>query len=119
MASKEAGAGLSPVIPQGMRAMSIRVNDVISVAGYVVPGTRVDLLVTVRDDNPTTAKRSRCHGPLSAISWCSPPARAYDTEKGKDGKPQPSTVVTLAVLPEDAREDRARAVGRQPVAGAP
>src|ERR1700676_1717215 len=47
LASKEAGAGLPPAIPPGLRAMSVRVNEVIGVAGYVVPGTRVDVLVTV------------------------------------------------------------------------
>ena len=48
VASLEAGAGLPPVIPEGMRAISVRVNEVIGVAGFVVPGTLVDVLVTVR-----------------------------------------------------------------------
>ena len=47
LASKEAGAGLPPVIPDGLRAVSVRVNDVIGVAGYVLPGTRVDVVATV------------------------------------------------------------------------
>src|SRR5688572_1118860 len=47
LAPKEAGAGLPPVIPEGMRALSVRVNDVIGVAGYVLPGTRVDVVATV------------------------------------------------------------------------
>src|SRR5262245_62350049 len=46
LASKEAGAGLPPVIPEGMRAVSVRVNEVIGVAGYVLPGTRVDVVAT-------------------------------------------------------------------------
>ena len=50
LASKEAGAGLPPVIPEGQRALSVRVNDVVGVAGYVLPGTRVDVVATV---NPT------------------------------------------------------------------
>ncbi len=41
-------AGLPPAIPRGMRAMSVKVNDVIGVAGFVVPGTRVDVVVTIR-----------------------------------------------------------------------
>ncbi|HEY5619584.1 MAG TPA: Flp pilus assembly protein CpaB, partial [Vicinamibacterales bacterium] len=41
------GAGLPPVIPEGKRAVSVRVNDVIGVAGYVLPGTHVDVLATV------------------------------------------------------------------------
>src|SRR5262252_7807317 len=48
VAPKEAGAGLPPSITPGMRAMSVRVNEVIGVAGFVVPGTRVDVLVTIR-----------------------------------------------------------------------
>jgi hypothetical protein len=50
LAAKEAGAGLPPIIPEGYRALSVRVNDVVGVAGYVLPGTRVDVLATV---NPT------------------------------------------------------------------
>jgi pilus assembly protein CpaB len=50
LAPKGAGAGLPPVIPAGMRALSVRVNDVVGVAGYVLPGTRVDVVATV---NPT------------------------------------------------------------------
>ena len=104
VASKEAGAGLSPVIPQGMRAMSVRVNDVISVAGYVVAGTRVDLLVTVREDNPNAGNAEPMARTVVSNLMVLASGTRYDTEKGKDGKPQPSTVVTLAVLPEDAEK---------------
>ena len=104
IASKEAGAGLSPVIPQGMRAMSVRVNDVISVAGYVVAGTRVDLLVTVRDDNPNGGNAEAMARTVVSNLLVLTSGTRIDAEKGKDGKPQPSTVVTLAVLPEDAEK---------------
>jgi pilus assembly protein CpaB len=59
MPPKEAGAGLPPVIPEGMRAVSVRVNDVIGVAGYVLPGTRVDVVATVSPNDSkenTTSK---------------------------------------------------------------
>src|SRR4029453_4088515 len=46
VASLEAGAGLPPVIPEGMRAISVKVNEVVGVAGFVTPGTIVDVLVT-------------------------------------------------------------------------
>src|SRR5688500_19716579 len=46
LASKEAGAGLPPVIPEGMRAVSVRVNEVIGVAGYVLHSTRIDMVAT-------------------------------------------------------------------------
>ena len=47
VASKEAGGGLPVTIPPGKRAMSVRVDDVVGVAGFVLPGTRVDVLVTL------------------------------------------------------------------------
>ena len=46
LAALNAGAGLPSLIPPGMRAVSVRVNDVVSVAGFVQPGTRVDVLAT-------------------------------------------------------------------------
>ncbi len=59
LASKEAGAGLPPAIPPGLRALSVRVNDVIGVAGYVLPGTRVDVIATVTptDQHPDTTSK--------------------------------------------------------------
>ena len=51
LAPEGAGAGLPPIIPPGMRAVSIRVNEVIGVAGYVLPGTHVDVLATVSPNN--------------------------------------------------------------------
>src|SRR5450759_311413 len=47
LASKEAGAGLPPMIPPGLRAVSVRVNEVIGVAGYVLHGTHVDVVATL------------------------------------------------------------------------
>jgi len=46
LAAENGGAGLPSLIPPGMRAVSVRVNEVVSVAGFVVPGTRVDVLLT-------------------------------------------------------------------------
>jgi len=59
MPPKEAGAGLPPVIPQGMRAVSVRVNDVIGVAGYVLPGNHVDVVATVdpTDQHPDVTSK--------------------------------------------------------------
>ncbi|MGA3196267.1 MAG: Flp pilus assembly protein CpaB [Terriglobales bacterium] len=51
LAAEDAGAGLPSMIPQGMRAVSVRVNDVVSVAGFVQPGTRVDVLATGNEGN--------------------------------------------------------------------
>jgi pilus assembly protein CpaB len=100
VASLEAGAGLPPVIPEGMRAISVKVNEVVGVAGFVVPGTIVDVLVTVRatsgpQDEPMTRTVVSKVQVLTA-------GTKYDQEKSKTGEPIPTSVVTLAVLPEDA-----------------
>src|SRR5438309_8782522 len=59
LASKEAGAGLPPAIPPGLRAMSVRVNEVIGVAGYVLPGARVDVVATVSPAGQNTAVKPK------------------------------------------------------------
>ena len=46
IAARGSGGGLSPLIPPGLRAIAVRVNDVVGVAGFVLPGMRVDVLVT-------------------------------------------------------------------------
>src|SRR5580700_9514320 len=46
LAPRGSGMGLLPIIPTGMRALAVRVNEVIGVAGFILPGTRVDVLVT-------------------------------------------------------------------------
>jgi pilus assembly protein CpaB len=48
LASRGAGPGLGPMIPDGMRAIAVRVNDVVGVAGFILPGMRVDVLSTGR-----------------------------------------------------------------------
>jgi pilus assembly protein CpaB len=100
VASPEAGAGLPPVIPEGMRAISVKVNEVIGVAGFVVPGTRVDVLVTVSDAEKGNSE------PMTRIVVSHvqvlTAGTKLDQEKSKDGKPIPTSVVTLMVLPEDA-----------------
>lgn len=100
IASLEAGAGLPPVIPEGMRAISVRVNDVIGVAGFILPGTRVDVLVTVAEGD------ADCRGPMtrtvvSKVEVLTAGTK-YDQEQSKDGEPIQTAVVTLAVIPEDA-----------------
>jgi pilus assembly protein CpaB len=98
LASKEAGAGLPPIIPDGMRAVSVRVNEVIGVAGYVLPGTRVDILATA---SPTDAHADMMTKLiLSNVQVVTAGTRIeQDQEKGK---PVQVTVVTLLVFPEQA-----------------
>jgi pilus assembly protein CpaB len=53
LAARNSGAGLAPIIPVGMRAVTVRVTDVSAVAGFVMPGMRVDVLVTGRPPTAT------------------------------------------------------------------
>ena len=98
LASKEAGAGLPPVIPEGMRAVSVRVNEVIGVAGYVLPGTRVDVLATATPNGNQTDVTSKVI--LANVQVLTAGTRMeQDQEKGK---PMQVTVVTLLVFPEQS-----------------
>ena len=100
LAAVGAGAGLPPTIPPGMRAISVRVNEVIGVAGFVVPGTRVDVLVTF--ESRTQGADSVARVVVSNAQVLTAGTR-FDQEKARqDGKPIPTSVVTLLVSPEDA-----------------
>ena len=98
LASKEAGAGLPPVIPPGLRAMSVRVNEVIGVAGYVVPGTRVDVLTTINPGQQQTTMTSKVI--LTDVQVLAAGTK-IDNTTDKD-KPVPVSVVTLLVNPDEA-----------------
>lgn len=96
VAPKEAGAGLSPTIPAGMRAISVRVNEVIGVAGFVLPGAKVDVFVTLQK-----APESLTRIVVSNVQVLTAGTR-YDQEEAKDGEPVESSVVTLLLTPADA-----------------
>jgi len=95
LAPREAGAGLSPSITPGMRALSIKVNDVIGVAGFTVPGARVDVVVVINGNDGMARTVVSNLQVLTA-------GTKYDIEQAKDGQPIPSSVVTLLVTPEQA-----------------
>jgi pilus assembly protein CpaB len=95
-----AGGGLSPTIPTGMRAVSVKVNEVIGVAGFVVPGSRVDVLVTVGQNGAGNTSITRAV--VSNVEVLTSGTR-FDQEKAQaDGKAIPATVVTLLATPDDA-----------------
>jgi pilus assembly protein CpaB len=98
LAPEGAGAGLPPIIPAGMRALSVRVNDVVGVAGYVLPGTRVDVVATV---NPTQQQPDVTSKVVltNVLVLAAGTKIDGDTE---DGKPVQVSVVTLLVDPIEA-----------------
>ncbi|MGH9308036.1 MAG: Flp pilus assembly protein CpaB [Vicinamibacterales bacterium] len=97
LASKEEGAGLPPIIPEGQRAVSVRVDDVIGVAGYVLPGTRVDVLTTVTPTNEQTDTTTKVI--LSNVQVLAAGTRI---DQDQENKPVQVTVVTLVVAPDQA-----------------
>jgi pilus assembly protein CpaB len=102
LAVRGAGAGLQPTIPQGMRAISIHVNEIIGVAGFVTPGSRVDVLVTLDSQGAGAKKDTTTRIVVSNVQVLTAGTRYDQDQSRKDGKPIPSSVVTLMVTPDDA-----------------
>ena len=98
LAAKEAGAGLGSAIPEGMRAVAVRVNDIIGVAGFVVPGTHVDVMII---GSPGTSSGTTSKIFLENVTVLS---AGQNVERDVNGKPQSSQVITLLVTPEDAQK---------------
>jgi pilus assembly protein CpaB len=98
------GAGLPPTITPGMRALSLRVNEVVGVAGFVVPGSRVDVLVTIEPPAATGSNRGNkmTRVVVSNAQVLTAGTRIDQDKATKEGKPIPATVVTVLVSPEDA-----------------
>jgi pilus assembly protein CpaB len=98
LAPKDAGTGLPPAIPPGLRAVSVKVNEVIGVAGYVLPGARVDVVATVsptQQPADTTSKVILTNVQVLAAGT----KIERDTDKNK---PIAVSVVTLLVGPDEA-----------------
>jgi pilus assembly protein CpaB len=98
LAAENAGAGLPSLIPPGMRAVSVRVNEVVAVAGFVVPGTRVDVLLT---GNPTGTNEPLTTTVLENVEVL---AAGQKLQHSAQGEPQSVPVITLLVSPEDAQK---------------
>ena len=100
LAPKDGGAGLPPTIPAGMRALSVKVNEVIGVAGFLVRGTHVDVIVVIR---PTEQRDSVSRVVVTNVQILAAGTN-IDQEAARSGKPLPSSVVTLLVTPQDAEK---------------
>ncbi|OLD15847.1 MAG: Flp pilus assembly protein CpaB [Acidobacteriales bacterium 13_1_40CM_3_55_5] len=98
LAGENAGYGLPSLIPPGMRAVSVRVNEVVSVAGFVLPGTRVDVLLT---GNPSGASEQQTTTVLENVAVI---ATGQRLERNAAGDPQSTPVITLLVSPDDAQK---------------
>lgn len=101
LAPKGAGGGLAAMIPPGMRAVAIRVNEVVGVAGFVTPGMRVDVLISGQkpggDGSLGTVTKTLLQN-LEVLS------AGTDFKKDAEGKPVQVQVVNMLVTPEQAEQ---------------
>ena len=102
--------GLSAVVPEGKRAITVRVNDVVGVAGFALPGTYVDVMVSTQEDGAQNNNRDRT---ISKIVLERILVLAVAQEADRDAtKPKVVNAVTLEVTPKEAEMlDLARSVG--------
>lgn len=99
LADKGAGGGLPITIPEGMRAVSVKVNEVIGVAGFVLPDTRVDVLVTLNPTNERDAATTRVI--LQNVRVLT---AGQIIQRDAEGSPQTVPLVTLLVTPHEAEQ---------------
>jgi pilus assembly protein CpaB len=98
LAAENAGSGLPAMIPPGMRAVSVRVNEVVAVAGFAAPGTRVDVLLT---GNPSGSAEKQTTTVLENVAVL---ATGQKLERNAAGEAQNAPVITLLVSPDDAQK---------------
>jgi pilus assembly protein CpaB len=96
LAEPGSGAGLPIVIPEGLRAMSIPVDQVVGVAGFATVGTRVDVLLTIQPPGQSESVTQIILQNLTVLST----GQVY--QRDERGEPITVNVVTLMVSPEQA-----------------
>jgi pilus assembly protein CpaB len=96
LAAAGAGVGLSANIPTGMRAISVRSDEVVGVAGFMQPGTHVDVLLTYHSDKSPEPRTATVLQDVVIL------AAGQQIHPDPDSKPTSVTVVTLLLKPEDA-----------------
>ena len=97
LAPKGAGGGLPIIINEGKRALTMRVNEVSGVAGFVTPHTRVDVLLTMENQNTGGEPATRIIMQDMRVL-----AAGQSIQPDKEGKPRSVPVVTFLVSPEQA-----------------
>lgn len=102
LAPRDSGKGLAALIPPSMRAVAVRVDDVVGVAGFIHPEDRVDVIVTIRPPKPENAET------VSKIVMQNVEVltvgKELETKDGARNKPVPVTVATLLVTPEGSEK---------------
>ena len=101
LAPKGAGGGMAAMIPPGMRAVAVRVNEVVGVAGFVVPGTHVDVLISGNTPASNSTQGTLTQTLLQNIEVLS---AGQDFKKDAEGKPITVQVVNMLVTPTQAEQ---------------
>lgn len=97
LAAPGSGIGLTTKIPEGMRATSVKSDEIVGVAGFLFPGSHVDVLVTLRSDLPTPATQIVLQD-VEVLTV------GQNLQPDPQGKPETVNVVTLLLTPEDAQK---------------
>jgi pilus assembly protein CpaB len=104
LAASGTGLGLSSHIPDGMRALSLKSDNVTGVAGFLLPGSHVDVLVTYRVKNPMAPEEPDQVLTSTVLQDVPVLTAGQQTTPDPAGKPVPTDVVTLLVSPLDAQK---------------
>jgi len=98
LAAPGSGIGLTVKIPEGMRATSVRSDEVVGVAGFLFPGSHVDILVTLRSEKTGTQATQIVLQDVEVLTT------GQNFEPDPQGKAQSANVVTLLLTPQDAQK---------------
>jgi pilus assembly protein CpaB len=98
LAAPGSGIGLTTKIPDGMRAISVKSDEVVGVAGFLFPGSHVDVLVTFRSDRAPTPETQIVLQDVEVLTI------GQKLEPDPQGKAETVNVVTLLLIPEDAQK---------------
>jgi len=104
LAPKGAGAGLTAILPAGMRALSIQVNSIIGVGGFVMPGSHVDLILTGIPPKDVKGIRGDESASKIILENLEVLAAGQNVQQDVNGKPQTVQDVTLLVTPQQAEK---------------
>ena len=96
--ASSASLGLAAKIPDGMRATAVKTNEVMNVAGFIFPGSRVDVLVTLHGESNASSTARTVLQDVQVLST------GTKMDPDPNGKPENVTVVTLLVTPEQSEK---------------
>jgi pilus assembly protein CpaB len=98
LASPNARSGLASLVASGMRAAAVRVDDVVGVAGFVHPGDKVDVLVTMKPTNEASFMTRVLLQNVQVLAV----GKQLEARQGEREKAAPVTVATLLVSPDES-----------------